>query len=48
MVLTHLSETNNTPELALMSAHDGKSRACRPEVTLEAAKQTEPAAAVRM
>ena len=48
VVLTHLSDTNNTRELALSSAREGLERSCNAQVNLEAAHQDRPAAAVRM
>jgi phosphoribosyl 1,2-cyclic phosphodiesterase len=48
VVLTHLSETNNTPELALLGARDGLERSMNPAASLDAACQGGPAAPVRL
>lgn len=48
VILTHLSETNNTPELALLGAHDGLSRSRNAAAGLDAARQDGPAQPVRM
>ncbi|MCZ6833037.1 MAG: MBL fold metallo-hydrolase [Acidobacteria bacterium] len=48
VVLTHLSETNNTPELALLSARDGLERSMNPAASLDAAWQGGPAGPVRL
>jgi len=48
VVLTHLSETNNTPELALLSARDGLDRSMNPAASLDAARQVGPAGPVRL
>ncbi len=48
VVLTHLSETNNTPELALLGARDGLERSMNPAVSLDVACQGGPAGPVRL
>lgn len=48
VVLTHLSETNNTPELALLSARDGLERSMNPEASLNAAWQGGSAGPIRL
>ena len=42
VVLTHLSETNNAPQLALMEARAGLDRSANPGATLTVAGQTGP------
>jgi len=48
VVLTHLSDTNNTRELALSGAREGLDRSRNTTVDLEAASQEGPGTAVRM
>lgn len=48
VVLTHLSATNNTPELALLSAREGLERSLNPAAGLEVARQRGPAEPVRL
>jgi phosphoribosyl 1,2-cyclic phosphodiesterase len=48
VILAHLSETNNQPELALMAARAGAERSANPRVRLTAARQHRPAAPIRL
>jgi phosphoribosyl 1,2-cyclic phosphodiesterase len=48
VLLAHISETNNTPELALVAARAGVERSRQPRVRVTAAEQRRPSAPIRL
>jgi phosphoribosyl 1,2-cyclic phosphodiesterase len=48
VLLAHISETNNAPELALVAARAGAERSRQPRVRMTAAEQGRPSAPIRL
>ena len=48
VVLTHLSATNNAPEIALMEARSGLEQSANPDVSVTIARQAEPSQPIRL
>jgi len=48
VLLAHISETNNAPELALVAVRAGAERSCQPRVRVTAAEQRRPSAPIRL